>query len=59
MVTLRLRSRPDQSTADHRKILEQLRAGEADAMRATFTLYRTRSVAELLAILRDNYLPPL
>ncbi|MDO6730878.1 GntR family transcriptional regulator [Marinovum sp. 2_MG-2023] len=54
MVTLRMRSVPHQSTADHRDILEHIRAGDAEAARRSFRNHRQHAAEELLAIL-DTY----
>ena len=54
MVTLRMRHLPEKSTADHRAILEHIRAGDPDAARTAFRQHRQRAAQELLAIL-ENY----
>lgn len=59
MVTLRLRDRPVQSTADHRHILDCLHAGDGDGVSAAFVDHRHRAARELLGILETFNLPPL
>lgn len=64
MMTLRLRSLPVESTAEHRRILENLRSGDVEATRAAFRAHRLRTRAELLDLLsrmeatRPLALPP-
>ena len=58
-LTLRLREKPVRSTREHRRILEHIRAGEADDTRRVFRDHRQRSGAELLAILESYRLPSL
>lgn len=59
LITLRLRELPVKSTQEHREILEYLRAGDAEATRATFRRHRERSASELLRILQEYRLPQL
>ena len=59
IVTLRLREWPAQSTAEHREILEQLRAGDPEATREVFRSHRARAASELLGILENYRLPQL
>lgn len=54
MVTLRQRSRPERSTAEHRAILTAILAGDADRARTLFRAHRERADAELIAILEQN-----
>ena len=57
MVTLRMRELPEESTKDHRAILEKLRAGDADGVQTLFRAHRQRAAKELLGLL-DNYQLP-
>ena len=50
MVTLRLRAKPERSTQDHRAMLERLRAGDPDGVRAA---------TELLSVIETLRLPQL
>ncbi|MFK7876129.1 MAG: GntR family transcriptional regulator [Paracoccaceae bacterium] len=59
IVTLRLRDMPYKSTADHRDILDALRAGASDQARTAFRAHRRRTSAELLALLENYRLPGL
>jgi DNA-binding GntR family transcriptional regulator len=51
IVTLRLREKPLMSNREHRKILEHIRQGKADAARKTFRAHRQRAARELVSIL--------
>ncbi|MEM8630892.1 MAG: GntR family transcriptional regulator [Pseudomonadota bacterium] len=59
MITLRMRAKPHRSTADHRQIVEHLRAGDAEAVRRVFHDHRRRAARELLSILEQYGLPQL
>ncbi len=59
MITLRLRSRPVQSTHEHREILEALKAADGEKARRIFREHRERAARELLAILESYGLPQL
>lgn len=59
MVTLRMRSKPVNSTRDHRAILNHIRAGNQDAARAAFRAHRETASRELLAILKEYRLSQL
>ena len=59
MVTLRLRKKPVQSTADHRDILTHIVDGNPEAAAATFRQHRERAARELLDILQNYRLPQL
>lgn len=59
MVTLRMRRPPEQSTRDHRAILEMLRKGDADGVQALFRQHRERAAKELLGLLENFKLPGL
>lgn len=59
MVTLRLRDKPMQSTAEHRVILNCLRAGDAARVHNVFSEHRERASRELTEILHSYRLPPL
>ena len=49
--TLRLRRRPFRSTADHRRLVELIAAGEARAAREATLEHRLAAMGELLAII--------
>lgn len=51
MVTLRLRARPERSTAEHAEILTAMTRGDADATRTLFAAHRARAARELIAVL--------
>ncbi|MEO1331218.1 MAG: GntR family transcriptional regulator [Pseudomonadota bacterium] len=51
LITLRLRAAPNRSTAEHRRILEALAAGDAPKTRKLFRSHRERAADELLSIL--------
>lgn len=57
--TLRLRQRPERSTAEHREILDALGAGDARRARRVFRDHRKRVARELLTILEDYRLEQL
>ena len=59
IVTLRMRETPTKSTEEHRKILEHLRAGNADATRHAFRAHRRRAAEELLEVLEKYKLGQL
>lgn len=59
MITLRMREKPVQSTADHRGILDCLHRGDAEQVHLLFSQHRRRAADELLGILRGFGLPPL
>jgi DNA-binding GntR family transcriptional regulator len=59
MVTLRMRAKPVQSTEDHRVFLQQIRAGDAKAVRASFRKHRKRAAKELLGLLEEYGLSQL
>lgn len=59
MVTLRMRNKPVRSTAEHREILNCLRAGDAEGAQRVFSEHRDRASRELLGILSNYGLPPL
>lgn len=59
IVTLRLRKAPTQSTVEHRRILEHIKAGDAEAARLEFRAHRERAANELMAILEDFRMPQL
>ncbi|MEM1399926.1 MAG: GntR family transcriptional regulator [Pseudomonadota bacterium] len=58
-ITLRLRQPPEQSTRDHREILEQIADGNPDGARQIFRAHRQRAASELLKILDNFKLPQL
>lgn len=51
IVTLRLRDKPLKSNREHRRILEHIRRGDADAARKTFRAHRQRAARELISLL--------
>jgi DNA-binding GntR family transcriptional regulator len=51
IVTLRLRDNPVTSNREHRKIVEHIRRGDADAARNAFRAHRQRAAQELISIL--------
>lgn len=57
MLTLRLRDKPERSTQDHRAMLERIRAGDADGVRAIFCERRERAAAGLLGVI-ERLRPP-
>ena len=59
MTTLRLRKPPEQSTREHREILEHILAGDAEKARKSFRAHRERAAAELLSILQSHDLQAL
>ena len=59
MVTLRMRQLPEQSTKEHRAILEKLRAGDVEGVRTLFRAHRERAAQELLGLLHNYQLPGL
>ena len=59
IVTLRLRDLPERSTAEHREVLDHLKAGDPVATREAFRRHRERAAAELLGILENYRLPQL
>ena len=60
--TLRLRAQPDQSTREHRDILDRLTAGDSDGVRQAFHDHRRRAAAEFNVagtyLETDEGLPP-
>ncbi|MCE7029459.1 GntR family transcriptional regulator [Jiella avicenniae] len=52
-ITLRLRSKPHQSTQEHREIIECIRRGDLETTRRTFREHRVRAADELMAILEN------
>lgn len=59
VITVRLRQRPEQSTKEHREILEALKAGDADTAHRAFKAHRERAARELMIILENYKLPQL
>lgn len=59
MVTLRLRPKPVDSTADHRAVVEAIRRHDADAARELHRAHRRRGMAMLLGILESYRLTRL
>jgi DNA-binding GntR family transcriptional regulator len=59
IVTLRLRKPPEQSTREHRDVLEHIKAGDVEATRRAFRAHRERTAKELMAILKDFRMPQL
>jgi DNA-binding GntR family transcriptional regulator len=51
IVTLRLRDKPLKSNKEHRKILEYIRQGNAEAAREAFRAHRRRAGQELISLL--------
>lgn len=56
-MTLRLRKKPTRSTREHRQILQQIKARNADRTREIFRAHRQRAANELLTILKEYRLP--
>jgi DNA-binding GntR family transcriptional regulator len=56
LFTLRLRRRPLRSTADHRRLVELLRAGDAMAARDLTLEHRRRATTELMQIIEHYHL---
>ena len=56
-MTLRLRKKPTRSTREHRKILQLMKARNADRTRDVFRWHRQRAANELLTILENYRLP--
>ncbi|MDJ0630553.1 MAG: GntR family transcriptional regulator [Rhodobacter sp.] len=59
IITLRMRGTPLKSTTEHRRILEHLRDGDAEATRQAFRAHRQRAAEELLGILEKYKLGQL
>ena len=59
MTTLRLRKPPEQSTREHREILDHIIAGDVEKARKSFRAHRERAADELLSILESYRLPAL
>lgn len=59
MVTLRLREKPVQSTAEHRLILQHMADGDTRATRKVFKTHRQRAAKELLGVLETYNLKHL
>lgn len=59
MVTLWMRRPPEDSTADHRAILEAIADGDAERARALFRAHRERAAAELIPLLERSRLDRL
>lgn len=59
LFTLRLRDKPEQSTREHRFLLDYLKSGDVEAVRDLFRQHRRRAAAELLEILHNYRVPQL